>query len=371
MIIITGANGFLGRHMFNYLKFIAKNSNIIGLGKNEIHNPKILLSAIDKAGTVIHFAGVNRSENENFIYTENIKICDLIIEAMMKLNKFPRFINISSIHEETETSFGKSKKETRVKLENYFKNHEHKLISLITPNIFGPYGKPNYNSFVATLCNYIIIENKIPLYTENQINLLYVDDLIKKIFSLIGDKTYGIIRDFETIKINISTLVDRLTNFWNIYLKSGDIPEISSNFERNLFNTFRSYIPYDFFPRHLIKHSDDRGFFAEVIRCDCGGQISISTSHVSIERGNHFHTRKIERFQIIKGEAVVQIRKIDSSKIYEYNLKGDNLDYIDIPIWHTHNLINNSKKEELIMLFWINEYFDPKNTDTYPLNVIE
>ena len=83
-----------------------------------------------------------------------------------------------------------------------------------------------------------------------------------------------------------------------------------------------------------------------------------------ITRGNHYHTRKIERFAVIKGKAIIQLRRIGTEDIHEFYLDGDYPAYVDMPIWYTHN-IKNIGDDILYTIFWINEPFDPNNPDTY------
>jgi UDP-2-acetamido-2,6-beta-L-arabino-hexul-4-ose reductase len=85
-------------------------------------------------------------------------------------------------------------------------------------------------------------------------------------------------------------------------------------------------------------------------------------------RGNHYHRRKIERFFVIKGVALLKLRKIGSARIFEYNLNGEKPSFVDIPIHYAHN-ITNIGNEDLITLFWANELFNTQDTDTFPENV--
>ncbi len=118
------------------------------------------------------------------------------------------------------------------------------------------------------------------------------------------------------------------------------------------------------FPVELKKSSDNRGSFIETMRLGIGGQVSFSTTNPGITRGNHYHTRKIERFVVIKGEAVIQLRRIGTNEVINYKLSGNKPAYVDMPIWYTHN-ITNVGKDELYTLFWINEFYDPNDPDTY------
>jgi len=145
----------------------------------------------------------------------------------------------------------------------------------------------------------------------------------------------------------------------------GIIPNFDSKFELNLFNTFRSYIDLkSYYPKYYKNNIDSRGNFVEIIKLNSGGQISFSTTKKNITRGNHFHTRKIERFSVIKGEAIIKLRKKDSSEVFSFTLSGDKPSYVDMPIWFTHN-ITNVGSEDLYTIFWINEFYNENDTDTY------
>ena len=140
---------------------------------------------------------------------------------------------------------------------------------------------------------------------------------------------------------------------------------MNHEFDHNLFNTFRSYIDLnDFFPVKHKQYSDERGSFSEILRSESKGQYSFSITNPKYTRGNHFHTKKIERFSVIKGKALIQLRKVNSDEIFEFILEGQSTSFIDMPIWFTHN-IKNIGDDDLITLFWVNEPYDIDNPDTY------
>ena len=95
-----------------------------------------------------------------------------------------------------------------------------------------------------------------------------------------------------------------------------------------------------------------------------GGQISFSTTRPGITRGNHYHTRKAERFAVIKGKAQIELRKIGADKVLTFNLDGEKPSFVDMPIWYTHN-ITNTGTEDLYTIFWISEFFNTDDTDTF------
>ena len=102
----------------------------------------------------------------------------------------------------------------------------------------------------------------------------------------------------------------------------------------------------------------------ETVKLNSGGQVSFSTTVPGITRGNHYHTRKTERFAIIKGKAKIELRKIGTKEILSFELNGKNPSFVDMPIWYTHN-ITNIGDEELYTIFWINEHFNADDPDTF------
>jgi len=165
-------------------------------------------------------------------------------------------------------------------------------------------------------------------------------------------------------KYKVLELLDKLQGYYDTYVMNGIFPDLTDWFEVCLFNTFRSYLPKQHFPVKFHKHSDQRGIYVETMKFNSRGQVSFSTTLPGISRGNHFHTRKIERFAVIKGKASIKLRKYGTDEIIEYILDGVEPAYVDMPIWYTHN-ITNIGDMELLTMFWINEVYDPNDPDTY------
>ena len=185
--------------------------------------------------------------------------------------------------------------------------------------------------------------------------------VLKRCIQLRSMKKYQVPHTYEG---KVSEILKLLQQFREQYLNKGIMPDLRHSFALNLFNTYRCYMDENHFPFYYEKHSDDRGIFAEIMRANTSGQFSYSTTKPGITRGNHYHTRKAERFAVISGIAKIQLRKIGTTDIIEYDLDGERPSFVDMPIWHTHN-ITNTGKAELITLFWINEPYDPEDPDTY------
>jgi UDP-2-acetamido-2,6-beta-L-arabino-hexul-4-ose reductase len=67
---------------------------------------------------------------------------------------------------------------------------------------------------------------------------------------------------------------------------------------------------------------------------------------------------------VVKGEAVIRLRRIGTGKIIEYKVSGDKPVVVEMPIFYTHN-IENVGSGELCTLFWTNELFNPNDSDTF------
>ena len=348
-IAITGESGFLGYHLTQYYKWV-KEYEIVKLGRNYLNNIKLLKNC----DLLIHCAGINRGNN---IYQDNILLAQDLVSTLIKNNISIDIKFTSSTQENNDSEYGNSKLESKIILQNYCKDKNTKFESYKIPNIFGPFGKPNYNSFINTFC-YNISKNLPCSYNDNLVELCHVYDVSKVIDNQL--------LDFPTVKITVKEVYNLLNSFHNDYFKEGIIPNLINKFEKNLFNVYRGFIsPLFQFPQY----SDDRGSLVELLKGKGSQtQIFFSITKPGITRGEHFHFNKIERFCILKGKAKISTRKIGDTKKNTYIINENDNKVIDMNILHTHN-ITNIGKEDLVCVFWVNEIFNPKDTDTYFLKV--
>ena len=360
-ILITGSNGFIGKHLNNNFTFFTSHKLTLVNKEQFVDLPNKII----ETDVLINLAGVNRG-SENEVYKGNINIGKTISNFISNNNSIKKVINISTIKQNDESSYGKGKKKKSKIIQDVCLNNKIQFINLLVPNVFGPFAKPNYNTFISTFCNDLINKKRPNIIKDNEVELIYIDDLVKKIIyfseSKINERNLEEKIEYD-LKIKVSEVLKKLKLFHKTYLKNNIIPDLSKTFDLNLFNTFRSYILNH--KRNVLKiHNDERGIFCELVRSNSESQFSYSTTAPNIVRGNHFHTRKIERFVVVKGKALVKLRRIDSNEIFEYILSENENAIIDIPIWYTHN-IKNIGDNELLTLFWINEFFDDNNPDTY------
>jgi UDP-2-acetamido-2,6-beta-L-arabino-hexul-4-ose reductase len=363
---ITGQHGFIGQHLYNTLSLLKDKFELIPFNKSIFQSRESLQKWVGECDVIIHLAALNRHEDENVIYTENLRLANLLKDALAAVDVKPHVIISSSTQEEKDTIYGKSKKEARSTLAAWSEVYGAVFTGLIIPNVFGPFGKPFYNSGIATFCYQLCNSQKAVIKTDALLHLIYIDELCEVFINIIEQKVNNPYFEVAaTAKKRVSEVKDQLESYQEKYLERGVLPCFQSIFDRNLFNTFRSYIDHQtFFPRFLKLNTDQRGTFVETVKLEQGGQISFSTTAPGITRGNHFHIRKIERFVVIKGKALIELRKFNDNQKISFELDGIAPAYVDMPVWYTHN-ITNIGNEELYTIFWINELYNPLDPDTY------
>lgn len=363
---ITGQSGFIGTHLFNTLALYPDEFERIEFNKQFFSNNQLLDHFVSQCDVIVNLAALNRHNNPQIIYDTNIEIVKYLTASLERTKSKAHVIMSSSTQEEKGTLYGESKKQGRKILADWAQKENALFTGMIIPNVFGPFGNPFYNSVIATFSYQLSHDEEPKIEVDGELKLIYVGELVIEIINVIKQKIHNpayVVNANSNFKV--SDLLLRLNKYKEKYLVRGEIPILENPFEMNLFNTFRSYIDYkSHFPVQIVNYSDYRGSFAEVIRLGIGGQVSFSTTLSGVTRGNHYHTRKIERFVVIKGKALIKLRRIGSDEILEFFLEGDKPSYVDIPIWHTHN-ITNIGDEVLYTNFWINEFYDPSDPDTY------
>jgi len=363
---ITGQSGFLGFHLYSTIGLYPDKFKWIPFEDSYFEDRDKLSSFVSQCDVIVHLAAVNRHNDPEFIYHTNVTLVNKLITALDHSDNHPHILFSSSIQEDIDNLYGHSKKEGRELLADWSEKEGSTFTGLVFPNIFGPFGNPYFNSFIATFCHQLTHNETPKIEVDKTVPLIYVAEAVKIIIDSIIERNN--IREYrigETSDKKVSDILDILKRYKLSYYEKGVFPELKDKFEQNLFNTFRSYIDIKHYnPVHLKLNIDDRGSFVETIKTNLGGQFSFSTTKPGIIRGNHFHTRKIERFAVIKGEAIIQLRRIGTEEVLNFHISGKEPAYVDMPVWYTHN-IKNTGDEDLYTLFWVNEFYDPDDPDTY------
>ena len=336
------------------------------MGRDEFADDAQLKEFVEKSDVIVHLAGIIKSSDAD-LREANVEIANRLSLAIKSAKREVFLIYASSVRIHDDTEYGRAKRAVGDFLKAFCTEHQIRYCEIVFPNLFGEFSKPYYNNVTGTFAARIANGEKPEIHDpEKVLPLLNYTEAADVIAEAIKNETTGRVQP-EGIPITLQELADRLSSMNALYSK-GVFPDLRDEFDLQLFNALRINLFPEKFPFPLVRHADERGSFFECIREHNGGQVSFSTTRPGIVRGNHFHFSKVERFLVLSGEAVIRVRKLFDSKTHEFRVSGDKPVFVDMPTLHTHN-IENIGDCELLTLFWINEFFDPDNPDTYPVEV--
>ena len=376
-ILVTGAKGFVGKNLCEALKNIISgkdktrpNLKIDEIFEFDIDTDISLLDGFAKeADFVFNLAGVNRPKDTKEFMEGNFGFADTLLNSLKKhKNKCPVMIS-SSTQAALDNDYGKSKKAGEDLVFSYGEETGAKVLVYRFPNLFGKWARPNYNSAVATFCNNIANDLEITVNNrETELTLVYIDDLVDEMLNALEGKENkdGKFCKVETEhKVTLGEIVDLIYSF-NSQPKTLVVPEIPYNsFAKKLYSTYLSYLPKEKVAFPLKMNIDDRGSFTELLKTEKCGQFSINISKPGITKGQHWHNTKWEFFIVVSGKGLIQMRKIGSDEVLNFEVSGEKIEAVHMLPGYTHNIINLSDKENLVTVMWANESFDPKKPDTF------
>jgi UDP-2-acetamido-2,6-beta-L-arabino-hexul-4-ose reductase len=359
---ITGADGFLGSHLrCRLLTLPAVEVRTADL--STFADPAAVDVFLDGCDVVIHLAGVNRGDPGE-VAAGNINAARDLVAARERTGARFLLAYSNSTKAGEDNAYGQSKQQAAAILSESQQQSGDPFVELVLPHLFGEHGRPFYNSAVATFAHQLATGGTPKIMVDSELELVHAQEVAQAIVDAAVRGESAQLRPSGT-RILVSDALALLQRLSSPYLASGLVPETESDFELRMFNMFRSQL----FPAHcpipLTVHSDPRGRFFETIRSTGKGQASISTSAPGVTRGEHFHFDKIERFVVVSGEAVIQIRRLLHDEVHEYRVSGDEPVAVDMPTLHPHN-ITNVGPGELVTQFWTNDLFDPEHPDTIP-----
>lgn len=375
-VLVTGAKGFVGKNLCETLKNIkdgkdrTRGVQIDEIFEYDIDSPENMLDTYTKeCDFVFHLAGVNRPKDEEEFMKGNFGFTSVILDSLKKHgNKCP-FLITSSIQAALDNPYGKSKKAGEELIFSYGTENGVKTLVYRLANVFGKWCRPNYNSAVATFC--YNIAHSLPITVNNRehmMTLVYIDDVVDELIHALCGHAYKE-NDFCKIpvehKIKLGEIADMLYSFKESRTTK-IVPDMTEgSFSKKLYSTYLSYLEPDDFSYKLNMNCDARGSFTEILRTEKSGQFSVNISKPGITKGQHWHHTKCEKFVVVSGHGLIQLRKIGTDDVINYEVGGEEITVVDMIPGYTHNIINLSDSKDLVTFMWCNECFDPQKPDTY------
>lgn len=392
-ILITGAHGFVGQNLRAALGEIRaghdrREDHVLCGDPAEItvkligreNSPEELEAFCKDCDFVFHLAGVNRPQDPAEFMRGNRDLTGRLLEALRRHNNRCPILLSSSIQASLEGRFqgspyGESKRAGEELLFQYARETGAQALVYRLPNVFGKWCRPNYNSAVATFCHNTA--NDLPIQINDPavpMELVYIDDVVEEFLQALRgcghraeDGTY---RVPVVHRASLGRIAETILSFPKLR-ESLEVPKLDDPLTKKLYSTYLSYLPAERFACDLKMNEDPRGSFTELIRTPDRGQFSVNISRPGVTKGQHWHHTKNEKFIVVKGEALIQLRRVGAQAdgtpypVEEFRVSGRRIQAVEMIPGYTHNIINLSQTEELVTLMWANEPFDPARPDTF------
>ena len=358
-VLVTGSNGFIGKHTCLWLT--RHNHNVF---KYDIDSSEDELKEyISKCDFIIHLAGVNRPLTNEEFYNGNTNFTVKLVNLIKESGRDIPVIFSSSIQAALDNDYGKSKKQA----EDYLFSSGLTVYVYRLYNVFGKWCRPNYNSAAATFCYNIAHDLPITIRDRDYVvSYNYVDDIVNEFIDVInGNKKPSTtsINYVEPIhQCSLGKLADLLYYYKSKVESNDHLPIINNDFEYKLFVSFLDYLSEE---GHSFNYAaDNRGYFQEHYKSSKWGQISTNMAYPGIEKGGHYHTYKEEIFYTVKGECIVTQRNIKTNDRLS-DLSGEKHNkQVNIHPYYTH-AIKNIGNINSLTLMWISEVYSDATPDTF------
>lgn len=382
-VLITGANGFVGRNLTQRLYALrdGRDRTRPALRIDEVllyareTAPETLAAYCRSADFVVHLAGVNRPQDPEEFTTGNTDLTRTLLAQLRQSGNRCPVLLASSIQASLTgryagSPYGHSKRAAEALLRAYSEQTGAQGLIYRFPNLFGKWCRPNYNSVVATFCHNIARDMPITVSDPAaELELVYIDDLVDELLDAMEGHPHradaGYFRVPVSHPVTLGEIVRLLRSFHD-QPQTLLLPQIpDGSFAKKLYSTYLSYLPPEKVAFPLKMNVDARGSFTELLKTDACGQVSVNITKPGITKGQHWHNSKWEFFIVVAGRGLIRERRIGSDEVIEFAVSGERIEAVHMLPGYTHDIINLSDTEDLVTVMWANERFDPEHPDTY------
>ena len=358
-VAITGGRGFLGWHLACRLRAQLGVEPVL-LGRDELGDPDRARTLVADADVVVHLAGVNRAETDELVEAGNVEAAHELVEV---LPQGVRLVFGNTTQSLLDNPYGRGKAAASDVLRRAVESGGGTFVDVLLPNLYGEHGRPHYNSFVATFCHLVATGGEPQVTEDREVRLLHAQRAAQVLIDAMDDTTDDVLEP-EGRTTRVSDVLARLRGYHATYT-DGDLPDLTGEFDVDLFNTYRSFVFPDSFPRYAQVHADPRGALFETSRAHGGtSQTFVSTTRPGHTRGDHYHLHKIERFFVVSGEAEISLRRLLTDEVVRFRVSGERPGFVDMPTLWVHN-ITNVGQDDLVTMFWSDQLLDLDRPDQY------
>lgn len=367
--LVTGARGFIGTNLIEHLR-ARKEFNVLSHTRET--PPHELARLVARADFVFHLAGVNRAAEPDEFRQGNVDLTESLCNAVASSGRRIPILFASSVHAGRSDAYGS----TKARAERLLLRHAERTGAPVhifrLSQVFGKWCRPNYNSVVATFC--YNVARDVPIRIDDAahpLKLVYIDDVVNAFVRLVSaDDARAQYCDVSPVYPTTVGEVAATLRGFRESRQTLRLDDVGAGLARALYATYVSYLEPRDFVYSLARHADGRGEFAEVFKTAAAGQFSYFTARPGATRGGHYHHTKVEKFIVLSGRARFRFRHIRSGEAHEIVVTGGASQVVEtVPGW-AHD-VTNIGEEDLIVMLWASESFDPDHPDTFGARIEE
>ena len=366
-LAVTGPNGFLAWHVRCAWR-ARTGTDAVLIDREHFEDPSAMSLVLQGVDAVIHLAAINRGVPDDEIKATNALLAEALVRGVVDSGGTAFVVHANSIHSEGSSAFGESKRGA-YEILSLLNEKGVGVADVVLPNVFGEHGRPNYNSFVATFCAQlahgtedpsVIEDRRVPLLHAQEVAALLIDAAVARKSEALRPSAHEHL---------VSDVLARLREVAQLY-QTGQLPDLSEPFDRDLLNTYRSHAFPSNMPMFPDAMTDQRGRLVEAVRARGGqAQVFFSSTKPGMTRGQHFHLRKVERFLVMSGSARIHLRRMFTDDVITFEVNGSRPAIVDMPTMWAHS-IENPGESDVVTLFYADQVFNPLDPDTFPEAVI-
>jgi dTDP-4-dehydrorhamnose reductase len=229
-ILITGANGYIGKTLYNNLKL---KYNVTALSRQELNVTdlqQVKNYFKDKYfDIIIHCAvegGLRLEPESSLTLDNNLKMYYNLLECK---NSFNKFFYFGSGAEKQNTFYGLSKKVINESIQNKDNFHNIRILNVFNENELE-------SKFIKTNIRNYIMKKDIEVFQNKYMDFFYMDDLITLMnYCIVNNNLPKVIDcsyNYSPTLYNIAQIINNLNTYKvNINIKEWDMaPPFNGNF---------------------------------------------------------------------------------------------------------------------------------------------
>ena len=237
---ITGSEGFIGSAFRRYLTALGETP--VSFPRSAFDDPAEMAALCGRCDALVHFAGLSRHPDGEFLLTTNLLLTAALIEGLKKSGSHAHVYLASTTHEQRPLPYHESKRRSRQMFEDWAAESGNPYTTLLMPNTFGPYASPFFNSVVSTFC-YQAAHGQTPDRIDPaELKLIHVRTLCREILRTVRRNEPGVtaVEIPHEYEIRLDRMWEILQN-WRGQLAAGKTPLPADPFGTDLLETFLSY----------------------------------------------------------------------------------------------------------------------------------